>query len=44
MAIAAAEPMSESGTRDFDRFYEEWFDRVYDYARHRTGSPEEKIL
>lgn len=26
-------------TRDFETFYETWFDRVYNYARHRTGSP-----
>lgn len=23
----------------FSEFYDEWFDRVYSYARHRTGSP-----
>lgn len=28
--------MSDTG---FGRFYEQWFDRVYNYARHRTGSP-----
>jgi len=36
MAIAIADTMSTS--RDFSDFYEEWFDRVYNYARHRTGS------
>lgn len=30
--------MSESADLDFAEFYEEWFDRVYNYARHRTGS------
>ncbi|MBI4346384.1 MAG: sigma-70 family RNA polymerase sigma factor [Elusimicrobia bacterium] len=24
--------------QDFAAFYDEWFDRVYNYARHRTGS------
>ena len=30
--------MSESTGQDFADFYEQWFDRVYNYARHRTGS------
>jgi RNA polymerase sigma factor (sigma-70 family) len=30
--------MSESADLDFAVFYEKWFDRVYNYARHRTGS------
>jgi RNA polymerase sigma factor (sigma-70 family) len=25
-------------TNEFSGFYEAWFDRVYNYARHRTGS------
>lgn len=31
--------MSETASLDFADFYEEWFDRVYNYARNRTGSP-----
>lgn len=31
--------MNDSASRDFSDFYEQWFDRVYNYARHRTGSP-----
>jgi RNA polymerase sigma-70 factor, ECF subfamily len=27
-----------SQSQDFSQFYEQWFDRVYGYARHRTGS------
>lgn len=30
--------MNASAGQDFAGFYEEWFDRVYNYARHRTGS------
>lgn len=30
--------MDEEACRDFASFYEEWFGRVYNYARHRTGS------
>ena len=26
-------------SQEFSDFYEQWFDRVYTYARHRTGSP-----
>ncbi len=32
------EPMSKGATQNFGAFYEEYFDRVYNYARHRTGS------
>lgn len=39
MATALAETMSKAAGQDFKNFYEEWFDRVYNYARHRTGSP-----
>ncbi len=38
MALADAETMSETTGQDFGEFYEEWFARVYNYARHRTGS------
>ncbi len=31
--------MSKNADLDFADFYEEWFGRVYNYARHRTGSP-----
>ena len=30
--------MSQDPGLDFGAFYEHWFDRVYNYARHRTGS------
>jgi RNA polymerase sigma-70 factor (ECF subfamily) len=30
--------MDESASREFAEFYEGWFGRVYNYARHRTGS------
>lgn len=30
--------MTENAEQGFARFYEEWFPRVYNYARHRTGS------
>lgn len=30
--------MSENAGQDFADFYEQWFGRVYNYARHRTGS------
>ncbi len=38
MATAIIGTMSKSATGDFGAFYEEWFGRVYNYARHRTGS------
>ena len=33
----AVMPETDSG-REFSAFYREWFDRVYNYARNRTGS------
>lgn len=30
--------MNQNAVAEFGRFYEEWFDRVYNYARSRTGS------
>ncbi len=30
--------MSQDPGLDFGAFYEHWFDRVFNYARHRTGS------
>lgn len=30
--------MTENAEPGFAEFYEEWFPRVYNYARHRTGS------
>jgi RNA polymerase sigma-70 factor (ECF subfamily) len=30
--------MIENSAQGFADFYEEWFPRVYNYARHRTGS------
>lgn len=38
MPISIQGNMSEDAVQDFSGFYEEWFDRVYNYARHRTGS------
>lgn len=38
MALALSVAMSDTAARDFGAFYEEWFGRVYNYARHRTGS------
>ncbi len=38
MATAITGIMSETPASDFEFFYEEYFDRVYNYARHRTGS------
>lgn len=38
MAITALEPMAEDAQQEFSDFYREWFARVYNYARHRTGS------
>jgi len=38
MATVLTGIMSDTPTRDFEFFYEENFDRVYNYARHRTGS------
>ena len=31
--------MTENAAQGFADFYEEWFPKVYNYARHRTGSP-----
>ncbi len=39
MGAAVTENMSVSANRDFGGFYEEWFDKVYNYARHRADSP-----
>lgn len=38
MAITALETMTENAGQEFSDFYAEWFARVYNYARHRTGS------
>lgn len=38
MAIAIPATMSEQSSQTFEALYDEWFDRVYNYARHRTGS------
>lgn len=38
MPIAILKTMNECAAQEFGAFYEEWFDRVYNYARHRTGS------
>lgn len=38
METAVAEMLSENAGREFSAFYREWFDRVYNYARNRTGS------
>ncbi len=38
MPISIQGNMSEDAVQDFSGFYEKWFDRVYNYARHRTGS------
>ena len=38
MATILSAQMSESAVENFAAFYEEWFERVYNYARHRTGS------
>lgn len=38
MATAITTIMGDSPSRDFEFFYQEHFDRVYNYARHRTGS------
>lgn len=35
---AASPAMSEDPVQNFEAFYDEWFDKVYNYARHRTGS------
>lgn len=38
MATMVAEAMGDSAARAFADFYEAWFAKVYNYARHRTGS------
>ncbi|MBI3297278.1 MAG: sigma-70 family RNA polymerase sigma factor [Elusimicrobia bacterium] len=38
MAPATQEAMTDDATEGFSEFYEAWFDRVYNYAYHRTGS------
>ncbi|MBI5211056.1 MAG: sigma-70 family RNA polymerase sigma factor [Elusimicrobia bacterium] len=38
MATTISATMDERAAGDFEAFYAEWFDRVYNYARHRTGS------
>lgn len=35
---ALVSTMSESAVQEFGAFYAQWFDKVYNYARHRTGS------
>ncbi len=32
------QPMTQNPTAEFAEFYEEWFAKVYNYARGRTGS------
>lgn len=38
METAVADMLNENAAREFSSFYREWFDRVYNYARNRTGS------
>lgn len=38
METAVAGMLSENAGREFSAFYRDWFDRVYNYARNRTGS------
>lgn len=38
METAVADMLSTDAEREFSAFYREWFDRVYNYARNRTGS------
>lgn len=38
METAVAEMLSANAGREFSAFYRDWFDRVYNYARNRTGS------
>ncbi|TPW19743.1 MAG: RNA polymerase sigma-70 factor, ECF subfamily, partial [Elusimicrobia bacterium] len=38
METAVVEMLSTDAGREFSAFYREWFDRVYNYARNRTGS------
>jgi len=38
MATMISSIMTDDPAREFEFFYEEYFNRVYNYARHRTGS------